>query len=304
MEIQVPLIIFTLLFCLSSGMMGFQGYYLLAGKGDRKFHLTLSAAALVVIAVGGVASLLHLKHPLRIFNGFGHITSGITHEIIAVVVIAAVLIVTFGLLWRGKDKEQAAGPLVPKAMGVVAIIAAVVMGFVCAHSYDMYARPAWGNVTLYVYYYSSELVLGILGTWAVAAVTKQKEVCGGATPLIALVLAVVSGVVAVICVVYISGIDISTVGIAFWMLDPTAPAANPSETLSSPLSGAYAPLFWIGAVIVGAVVPAVASFVAKGKAQLAEGVAVPVAALVCALVGGICYRVCLYVVAIASYVYF
>lgn len=303
MEIQVPLIIFTLLFCLASGIMGFQGYYLLTGKGDRRFHMALSLVGLVVIAVGGLASLLHLKNPLRIFNGFGHITSGITHEIIAVVIIAAVLIVVFALLYRGRGKAEAR-PLVPKAVGVVAIVAAVLMGFICAHSYDMYARPAWGNLTLYLYYYSSELVLGILGTWLVAAITKQADVTGGALPLVALVLSVVSGVVAVICAAYISTIDISTVGIAFWTLDPTAPAANPGETLSSPLSGAYAPVFWGGAVVVGALVPAVLSFLAKGREQFANGVAVPAAALGCALAGGICYRVCLYVVAIASYVYF
>lgn len=303
MEVQIPLIIFTLLFCLSAGMMGFQGLLLYLGRGDRKFHLVLSGVALVVIAIGGFASLLHLKHPLRIFNGFGHITSGITHEIIAVVVIAVVLIVTFLILWKRVPEGE--GPAkFPKAMAVVSMVVAIVMGFVCAHSYDMYARPAWGNATLYLYYYSSELVLGVLGVWLVAAIQKQSDVTEGKLATVALVSAIVSGVVNIICMGYVSTIDIATVGRSFWTIDPTAPDPDPSSTLAAPLMGSAAPLFWIGAVIVGAVIPAIESWRSMKNKKLADSVKAPTTALVCAAAGGICYRICLYIVAIAMFVYF
>ncbi|ACV21673.1 DMSO reductase anchor subunit (DmsC) [Slackia heliotrinireducens] len=303
MDLQWPLIIFTLLLCMSGGMMGFQGWLALKGQGTRKFHLIASLAGLVALGVGGFASFLHLQHWERIFNGFGHITSGITHEMIAVVVMALVFVIELGILWKNRENGEE-GQVLPKALAVVAVVVALLLGFVCAHSYDMYARPAWGNFALYLYYYASELILGATGLWLVASVTKQDLGINRKLALASAVAGAVSAVVTIACVLYISTIDVPTVGIAFYTIDPTAPAADPAGTLSSPLSGANAPLFWLGVVIIGSLVPALAGFLAAKKEGLASAAALPALAVICALAGGICYRVILYVVAIAGYVYF
>ena len=42
----------------------------------------------VLLAAGGIAVFFHLEHWERIFNGFGHITSGITQELIGCVALA------------------------------------------------------------------------------------------------------------------------------------------------------------------------------------------------------------------------
>ena len=143
MEVQYPLVFFTLFLCLSSGMLLFQGVCALRGAGTKRFHTAMLAAELVVLAVGGFSSFLHLHHWERIFNGFGHLTSGITQELIGIVVTVVVLAVLFGVLRKAEDGER----VLPKWCGILAVVVGVVMGFVCAHSYFMPARPAWANLT-------------------------------------------------------------------------------------------------------------------------------------------------------------
>ena len=87
MEIQWPLILFTFFNCLAGGIFLMQGILTLAGKG-KSMQLASCASAIVALAVGGLAVFFPLQHPLRMLNGFGHITSGITIELIAVIVFA------------------------------------------------------------------------------------------------------------------------------------------------------------------------------------------------------------------------
>lgn len=300
MEVQYPLVFFTLLLCLSAGIMAFQGGLIIAGKGTTKFHIAAVITEAVALVLGGIASFLHLHHWERIFNGFGHITSGITQELIGVVVLAIVMIITFVMI----RKTKAADKPLPKWVGFVALIVGVIMGFVCAHSYYMESIPAWSNPTLYLYYYSSEFILGATGAWAVAAATKQDAPVLSKLALLTLIAAVVAAVVAIICAVYYSTISFHDVGIAFHTTDPTAPAAVAAaeETVSSLLAGENAPLFWGGVIVVGALVPAVAGLLKMRKPEGAVGWAI--VAVICALLGGIAFRILLYVVALTGYVYF
>ena len=57
----------------------------------------------MLLAAGGIAVFFHLEHWERIFNGFGHLTSGITQELIAIVVLAVVAVVYLVYLRRGDD---------------------------------------------------------------------------------------------------------------------------------------------------------------------------------------------------------
>jgi DMSO reductase anchor subunit len=86
MELQWPLILFTFFMCLSSGILFAQSVLALKGEG-RAFQNTSLVASFVAMVVGGIAVFLHLQHWERIFNGFGHITSGITQELIGVVLL-------------------------------------------------------------------------------------------------------------------------------------------------------------------------------------------------------------------------
>ena len=316
MEIQVPLVIFTLLLCLSNGLMGFQGYLMLKGQGSNRFHRISVIAAAIVLVVGGIAVFTHLQHWERIFNGFGHITSGITHELILVVVMVVALVAAFVLLRKSEDAggngaeeagENGASKAFPgKAFGIAFIVIAVIGGFVTAHSYDMYARPAWNNIFLYLYYYSSELILGAAGIWTIAAVLKEPNEINAMFGKFTAIFSIVSAVVCIAGMFYISNIQPETIdGITFYMNDPTHAAADPASDLAAGIGGSAALIFWLGAVVVGCVVPALAAVLAGKKQDTAKASVLPPAvSVVAALIGGVCYRVVLYVVGIASYVYF
>ncbi|HIT50747.1 MAG TPA: dimethyl sulfoxide reductase anchor subunit, partial [Candidatus Aveggerthella excrementigallinarum] len=97
MELQWPLIIFTTLLAWSCGVFAAQGALALKGEG-KEVQLPALVTSVVLLAVSGVAVFFHLQHWERIFNGFGHITSGITQELIAIVVFVVVAVVYFAML--------------------------------------------------------------------------------------------------------------------------------------------------------------------------------------------------------------
>ena len=140
MELQWPLILFTTLTAWACGVFGAQGVLALKDAG-RKSQQLLAVLSCVLLAVGGICVFFHLQHWERIFNGFGHITSGITQELIVIVAFVVVAVVYFVVARKSED-----GGTLPKWMAVLAIAISVVLAAVCAHSYMMPARPAWNSV--------------------------------------------------------------------------------------------------------------------------------------------------------------
>ena len=206
--------------------------------------------------------------------------------------------VLFGVLRKGGDSERA----LPAWCGWLAVVVGVIMGFVCAHSYYMPARPAWSNFTLYVYYYGSELVLGAAGAWLVAAVLKEDAKVGELLAKLTCAMGVVSAVAVVVAGFYWTTISFGDVGYSFHTTDPTAALPAPAAALAAPMSGSEAGMFWGGAVVVGSLVAAVCGALGWKKPQVA--LPASAAALVCSLIGGVCFRVVLYAVGVSFYVYF
>lgn len=165
METQWSLVIFTLFVCLSSGTIGMASYLSLRNKGEKLLMPAL-ITSIVTLVLGGIGSFTHLQHWERIFNGFGHITSGITQELIGVVVMAVVFVVWIVVLKRGKG--------MPKALAGVTLAASVLMVFATAHSYLMPARPAWG-IALVVFYLANAFVLGAVTVWILSIVVHDDD---------------------------------------------------------------------------------------------------------------------------------
>ena len=140
MELQWPLILFTTLTAWGCGVLGGAGALALKGAGKKSQQL-LAILSCVLLAAGGIAVFFHLQHWERIFNGFGHITSGITQELIAIVVFVVIAVAYFAMARKSDD-----GGTLPKGMAWVAIAISVILAAVCAHSYMMPARPAWDSV--------------------------------------------------------------------------------------------------------------------------------------------------------------
>ena len=102
MELQWPLIVFTTLVAWSAGLFGTQALMAAFGTGKRA-QVPAWICSAVLLAAGGIAVFFHLEHWERIFNGFGHLTSGITQELIAIVVLAAVAVAYLVMLRKSDD---------------------------------------------------------------------------------------------------------------------------------------------------------------------------------------------------------
>ena len=143
MELQWPLILFTTFVAWSAGLFGAQGVAVLTGEGKRA-QMPALIGSVVLLAIGGIAVFFHLEHWERIFNGFGNPTSGITQELVCIVVMAVLMVALFVMLRKSEGVPDAVAA--PKWLAVLMIIASVVTVLVTGHSYMMEARPAWDTV--------------------------------------------------------------------------------------------------------------------------------------------------------------
>ncbi|RXZ54773.1 DUF4064 domain-containing protein [Senegalimassilia faecalis] len=153
MELQWPLILFTTFISASAGLFAAQGCYALAGEG-RKAQLPALITSVVIMAIGGIAVFFHLTHPDRLFNGFGHITSGITQELIAIVSTFVVMAIFFVYLRRSEENP-------PKWLAWIAVLVSLVLVVVMGHSYMMPARPTWDSVLQPLSLIGSGFAMGI-----------------------------------------------------------------------------------------------------------------------------------------------
>lgn len=292
MELQWPLILFTFFLCLAGGILLAQGVLTCAGKG-KKMQLVSLIAAAIALVVGGIAVFLHLQHWERIFNGFGHLTSGITQELIAIVVLGIVAVVYLVLLRKSDD-----GGSVPAWIAVVGIVVSAVLVAVMAHSYMMAARPAWDSVFWILYVLGNACVLGPATFALLPGATSADEDAAlpASVGLFALIGAVVNAVTtaAYAIALQMSGSAFADVGRSFMMMHPMKPAVDVTAA-TNVFAGEFAPVMWVGVLLVGAVLPLAATFLAsrkgRGRSSVSLWMAVAVAA---ALVGAVCMRVVFY----------
>ena len=135
MEIQIPLVIFTSFLAWAAGIFGTQCILALQKRGGA-VQLPALICSAAVLVVGGIAVVFHLN----LFNGFGHITSGITQELIAIVLLAVAMVLFFLMLRRSEDNT------VPQWLAVVGIVLVLVLIVAMGHSYMMPSLPAWDTV--------------------------------------------------------------------------------------------------------------------------------------------------------------
>ena len=295
MSLEWPLILFTFFVCLASGILMSQGVLAVQGKG-KKVQLPALIAALIALVIGGISVFMHLQHWERIFNGFGHITSGITLEFIGCVVFFVVLVVNFLMMRRSEDGMP------PKWCGVLGIIVGIAMPAVTGDSYLMESIPVWDTPMLPVYYVINAIFMGGLVMMVLSAVKKEDEAKETGVYM-ALVGGVLQLIAVIVYAVIINGLTPVYSDIVYYF-DPTLPDVSmidiPSFT-ESILAGSNAALFWLGVVIVGAIAPIVLAFMAK-KDEANKNLALfGGAGLVCAVVGSFCWRAILYIVAVSIF---
>ena len=223
MEIQWPLILFTFFNCLAGGIFLMQGILTLAGKG-KAMQLASCVSAIVALAIGGLSVFFHLQHPLRMLNGFGHITSGITIELIFVIVFAIAVVLYFLMMRRSEEG------VAPKWCAILAIVVSLALPFATGDSYLMSAIPVWDTMLLPLYYVVATVMLGGLAAMIIAGATKAEDAVK-LSATVAFIGAVVCAVVSVIYAVAISGMGANYTEMEYYF-DPTHPnvaMANPAN---------------------------------------------------------------------------
>lgn len=290
MELQWPLILFTTLLAWSAGVFGMQAVYSLRGVG-AKAQMPALITSVVLMAVGGIAVFFHLQHWERIFNGFGHLTSGITQELIAIVVVFATMVVYFVYLRRSGDEAK-----VPTWLAVAALVLSVVLVCVSGHSYMMASLPAWNSVLQIGSLLGAACALGT-GTMALLCDLKGED--AALSGVACIVGQAVNAVLTMAYVVAMASSASSFTSVSYWF-DPVSPTQTIVDaTTLSPFSG-DATLFTVAAIgfaIAGIVVAVVGK--KQGGWKLWGGLAVAVA-----LVSSLCLRVVFYQMGVSIYPFF
>ncbi len=279
METQWPLVIFTFFVCVTCGLLGSMSLLALRdkGRGVQMPALVASAASLVI---GGIGSFLHLQHWERIFNGFGHITSGITQELIGCVVLAVLIVVWFVMLRGGKK--------LPVGLSAVTLVAAVAMVCATAHSYLMAAIPAW-SWALVAFYLGNALMMGPVALWAIAAIKRDQE-----TEKAAIGMSLIGAAASLVAdLMYAAACATASFANYGHYADPTSMTTAPTHLdslIGIMLTGEGAVSFWVSLVCIAIVIAC--ATLARKKA----GASLPylVAAVAAAVIASILFRVLIY----------
>ena len=301
MELQWPLILFTTLVAWSAGLFGTQALMAAFGVG-KKAQVPAWIASAVLLAVGGIAVFFHLEHWERIFNGFGHLTSGITQELIAIVVLAVVAVAYLVLMRKSDD-----GASVPKWLAWLSVALSVALVAVMAHSYTMAARPAWDSALWILYVLGNACVLGpatflLLSALAAGGPRDQPADraadAGAPAGRTALAGAAINALatLAFAAFLQLSAGSFVDVGLYFDPTHPTKAMADAAATVAS-----QAPLLWLGAVAVGAIVPLAAAFLGRRTGNWRLWAPVAIAA---ALVGAVCMRAVFYNLGLSVFMFY
>ena len=282
MELQWPLIIFTTFVAWSAGLFASQCALALKKEG-RKAQISAWVCSAVLLVVGGIAVFFHLQHWERIFNGFGHLTSGITQELICIVVLAATAVLYLIMLRQSED-----GSTVPRWTAIAGIVASVLLVVVMAHSYMMPARPAWNSVLWILAVLGNACVLGPATMVLLCIAKGEKAVFAG---LLTLVGAAVNAVATTIYAVALQVSANSFVNMGYYF-DPTSPTRAMLDVSST--VAAQTPLLWAGAVAIGALGPLACALAMKKKAPSSTWKIWGSLEVAFALVGAVCLRAVFY----------
>ena len=289
MELQLPLILFTSFLAWSAGIFGSQAILALRKTGQAA-QLPALIAAVITLVAGGIAVFFHLQHWERIFNGFGHLTSGITQELICIVIVAIVMVVYFIMLRQHENQ-------VPVWTAILALVVAVALDFVMAHSYMMGARPAWNSIWQILSIYATSFIMGPGSVAIIVAVGKAKSESEEQDEAVTSVgkQAIIGSIIGcLLIVIYL--IVISQSGQVFtdmgYYFDPTQPNATPfTASELNPFAGAaLAPSV---VAIVCAAVAVVAAFLGRRTSNWKMWGTVMV---ICGLASAIALRMVFYTV--------
>lgn len=247
MEVQWPLLVFSVLLGITSGIFVFLAVGEIKGK-FKEVRFTGALIALVCLAVGGCVSVLHMGHPERALHLLGNLGSGLSKELFAVAIMGIVTIAY--LVLSRKDYPGAS-----KVLGIIGGVVGLVLSPIAGASYLIAARPAWDSIALPLMYLGAGFALGFTLMAALVLLKGKAAEEGGFALKLALAGVIIMAVTVISYVVWIA----------------IAPYQAPSRSIERLISGDLALMFWLGVVVVGVVVPVALTALACVKATKGEG---------------------------------
>lgn len=290
MELQWPLILFTTFVVWSAGLFATQGVCALRGEG-AKAQMKALITSVVLLAIGGVAVFFHLQHWERIFNGFGHLTSGITQELIAIVLVVIVMVIMFAQLRRSADE-----PSIPSWVSVLAIVTSVILVIACGHSYMMASRPAWDSIFELLSLVGAACALGP-ATFAVLE-SLSNETVGKTAATGVFAGSIVNLVLSVVYLVVMSTASYTQFDATYF--DPTSPTKAMIDVSSLSVFSGDAMAYTL-ICIVGLAVGVIAAVMGKKQQNWKTWGAV---AVVAAVVAAVCLRMVFYVLGVSVFAFY
>ncbi|WP_276915659.1 dimethyl sulfoxide reductase anchor subunit family protein [Parvibacter caecicola] len=189
MEIAWSLVLFTALTGCGGWLLAAVAIDEFAQKAPRA-DFPAAIAGLVLLAVGGLASVTHLAHPENMLAALNHPTSGIFVEAVLVGIAAAFAIVY--LVVYGSSVA------VRRVCAVAGALFGIALSFMAGHSYIMPAVETWNTLLLPLAYLGTAMAMGVALYCLIACVRGQGADAGAFFAL----LAIAGVVAAVACGLY------------------------------------------------------------------------------------------------------
>jgi len=271
MDIQWPLVFFTLLTGLGAGTFMVVAVGEWTGKLE-KTRMPGAITAFVALLAGGVASIFHLGHLERIFNALGHFGSGITQEMLMVGLTGLAALVYIVMLRTGYSAQ------VRKIVAGIGLVLGVIMACAVGYSYVLPARPAWNTLLLPLLYLASAVVMGsfVIYLWTVL---RKEDAALKTIDRATMIALAVQTVLILTYLLYIA----------------SAPFQNPNRSVTRLLIGDLAPVFWLGLVLIGLLIPLFLTFrILTAQKPSFSPMLVAVVGLICVVVGAIAFRAPMY----------
>lgn len=141
---ELPLFIFTLAGGLAAGIYAAVACFPKTESSKRAW--LVPTVALALLAIGGIALLMHLGHPERMLKAFRNIGAGITQEGYATIVFGIVVAIDLVLALTKKAS--------PRALRIVGAIVGLVLVLVMANAYfsiiTNHAMHSWETFALFI----------------------------------------------------------------------------------------------------------------------------------------------------------
>lgn len=255
-EINLSLVVFTLLIGVCTGTFIFNGLWQFSGipseEASQKSSRQVMPLLLVCLGIALLASATHLGKPFRFLNAFHNPGSMIAQEGIWSIALGVILLIAVILAFRGQK--------ISKALYVVGSLVSCGLLLVCSLVYVKAAGfPAWSSSVTIVYYFGSAVLLGAAAVY-VLSVQQAEETAGKTMAPVALIAVFLQTVVTVAFALHLQ-FDVmyvtlpSTIGmdVVRWGIGLIAPAVIAYLAWRGKMKGKSAAWSFLACVVVGEV---------------------------------------------------